>query len=336
MKKLLNLSAAAVTVVLVMLAGCAKNDSSAPTLTTTGVTNIQNTTATGGGIISSDGGQNVVARGICWATTHNPTTTNSNAPATSIGSGSFTVYMTGLTMGTTYYVRAWATNTVGTSYGNEVTFTTNNGTPVVTTAAVSTVQSTYAIGGGTVTNEGLSAVTNRGICWDTTHNPTINGPMSQAYQGGIGSFQAGASPLLPNTTYYLRAWATNSAGTSYGAEVSFTTPSDLLMGRPWYYTSYKILNYNGTSNTIDVLAANPCQSDNSYLFQAGGTYAYSEGSNVCSPSQAKVGTWQYAGGTAQLVFDGNTTFDIDSLTTDKLKMTMSTGISGTYEIVLHH
>jgi hypothetical protein len=124
MKRVLNLSTAAVIAVLLILAGCAKTDGSLATLTTSAVTNIQNTSATGGAVISSDGNKTVIARGICWATTHNPTVANFNTAATSVGTGSFTINMTNLTRGTTYYVRAWAANTLGTAYGNEVSFTT--------------------------------------------------------------------------------------------------------------------------------------------------------------------------------------------------------------------
>ena len=95
-----------------------------PTVTTAAVTNIGEHTATGGGNVTDDGGSPITVRGICWGTSHNPTTSNSHATSGS-GTGSFTVNMTGLAAHTTYYVRAYATNSVGTEYGNEVTFTTS-------------------------------------------------------------------------------------------------------------------------------------------------------------------------------------------------------------------
>ena len=99
-----------------------------PTVTTAQVTNIGQTTATGGGNVTDDGGSPVLERGICWSTSHNPTTSNSHATSGS-GTGSFAVNMTGLTAHTTYYVRAYATNSVGTEYGNEVFFTTQQEEP---------------------------------------------------------------------------------------------------------------------------------------------------------------------------------------------------------------
>ena len=96
---------------------------SMPNVTTTAVTNITLTTAICGGIVNSDGGATVTTRGVCWSTTHNPTTSDSHTTDGS-GTGNFTSSITGLTAGTAYYVRAYATNSVGTAYGNEVSFTT--------------------------------------------------------------------------------------------------------------------------------------------------------------------------------------------------------------------
>lgn len=94
-----------------------------PTVTTTSISSIASTTATSGGNVTADGGANVTARGVCWSTSHNPTTSNSKT-TNGTGIGSFTSSLTGLTAGTTYYVRAYATNSAGTAYGNEVSFTT--------------------------------------------------------------------------------------------------------------------------------------------------------------------------------------------------------------------
>ena len=95
------------------------------TVTTNTITNITQTTASGGGNVTATGGVNVTERGICWSTNHNPTTSGSHSSSGS-GAGSFTVSMTSLTANTTYYVRAYAINNVGTAYGNEVSFTTLN------------------------------------------------------------------------------------------------------------------------------------------------------------------------------------------------------------------
>jgi hypothetical protein len=95
----------------------------APTVTTVAISNIDKTTATGGGNVTADGGATVTARGICWSTSQNPTISGSHT-TDGTGTGSFTSSMTGLTANTTYYVRAYATNSAGTAYGEQVSFTT--------------------------------------------------------------------------------------------------------------------------------------------------------------------------------------------------------------------
>ena len=95
----------------------------APTVTTTAISNIDKTTATGGGNVTADGGANVTARGICWSTSQDPTIAGSHT-TDGTGTGSFTSSMTGLTANTTYYVRAYATNSASTVYGEQVSFTT--------------------------------------------------------------------------------------------------------------------------------------------------------------------------------------------------------------------
>lgn len=97
-----------------------------PTLSTTTVGNITATSASSGGNISSDGGATVTARGVCWSTSANPTIADSKTTDGS-GTGSFTSNLTGLITGTLYYVRSYATNSAGTAYGNEVSFTTGSG-----------------------------------------------------------------------------------------------------------------------------------------------------------------------------------------------------------------
>ena len=99
------------------------NPAVAPTVTTTAISNIDKTTATGGGNVTADGGATVTARGICWSTSQNPTISGSHT-TDGTGTGSFTSSMTGLAANTTYYLRAYATNSAGTAYGEELSFTT--------------------------------------------------------------------------------------------------------------------------------------------------------------------------------------------------------------------
>jgi uncharacterized protein (TIGR02145 family) len=193
-----------------------------PTLTTTAVTSISLTTAVSGGNITNNGGGTVTASGVCWATTATPTISNF---ITSGGTptGTYISNLTGLLPGTTYHVRAYATNSAGTAYGNEIIFTTSQVVvPTLTTAAVTSITLTTAISGGNITADGGAAVTARGVCWSTTANPTITDPKSSDATG-TGTFASNLIALLPGTTYHVRAYATNSAGTAYGNDVSFTT-----------------------------------------------------------------------------------------------------------------
>lgn len=194
-----------------------------PTVTTAPVTNIGEHTAMGGGNVTSDGGSPITERGICWSTSHNPTTGGNHATS-GTGTGSFSCTMTGLTSGTTYYVRAYAVADGQTMYGNEVSFTTIT-LPTVTTSQVTNIGEHTATGGGNVTDDGGSPITVRGICWGTSHNPTTSN--SHATNGsGTGAFTVNMTGLTAHTTYYVRAYATNSVGTEYGNEVSFTTQQE--------------------------------------------------------------------------------------------------------------
>jgi uncharacterized protein (TIGR02145 family) len=192
------------------------------TLTTTAVTSITLTTAVSGGNITANGGGAVTARGVCWATTANPTISGS-VTTDGTGSGSFISNITGLLPGTTYHVRAYATNSAGTAYGNDLPFTTSPVViPVLTTTAVTTIATTTAASGGNVTSDGGGAVTARGVCWATTANPVATG--NHTSDGtGTGVFTSNLTLLTSGTTYYVRAYATNSAGTGYGVQQIFTT-----------------------------------------------------------------------------------------------------------------
>ena len=193
-----------------------------PSVTSTGISNITNTTAIAGGELADDGGTPVLERGICWSLNPDPLISDNYADAGS-GSGSFLALLSGLTSNTTYHVRAYAANATGAAYGEDITFTTiTYPLASVTTAAVSSVSYTTAISGGNVTSDNGSSITSRGICWATNPLPTA-ADSKYTEPGGTGSFIANLSGLIGGTTYYVRAFAINGGGTSYGNQVSFTT-----------------------------------------------------------------------------------------------------------------
>ena len=193
-----------------------------PTVTTDNLTNIKATTANCGGNVTFDGNSVMTASGVCWSTNSNPTI-NDNKTADGSGIGSYFSKLSNLLGNTTYYVRAYATNEKGTSYGDEKCFTTLGlFLPMVTTEDVTNVRTHSAICGGNVTFDGNSTISARGICWSTSPNPTINN--NKTNKGSVtGAFSSTLDGLKDGTTYYVRAYATNEKGTAYGEEKNFTT-----------------------------------------------------------------------------------------------------------------
>lgn len=190
-------------------------------VSTNSISEITASSAVSGGNVTHDGGDNITARGVCWATTQNPTISNSHT-SDGTGTGEFTSHITGLDNNVTYYVRAYATNSNGTAYGEERTFTTQEGLATITTYNVINITDNSAVSGGNITDDGGFSITARGVCWSTMQNPTTTN--AHTTDGtGTGSFTSNLESLNYNTTYYVRAYATNSNGTSYGEEKVFTT-----------------------------------------------------------------------------------------------------------------
>ncbi|MCQ2317532.1 MAG: DUF1566 domain-containing protein [Bacteroidales bacterium] len=250
------------------------NPSTPPTVTTSTPSNISTNSATCGGNVTSDGGASVTARGVCWSSSQNPTISNSHT-TNGTGTGSFTSNITGLTENTTYYVRAYATNSVGTSYGTQKSFTTTSGgggggsatPPTVTTVTPFDIAINSAACGGNVTSDGGATVFERGICYSTSQNPTTSNYTVQS-GSGTGSYNCYMTGLNQNTTYYVRAYAINSEGTAYGYQESFTTNSEPING--WlYYDDGNGIDALGFNNGGTIYWANMFPS--SMLTQYAGT-----------------------------------------------------------------
>ena len=230
MNKVINRLFIGLFSVLLLFIGCVKEDLrppedrivGEPVVTTADVTDIAASTAKCGGEVVMEKGYELSARGVCWSTSPNPTI-GDNHTVDGEGKGSFESDISGLTESTTYYIRAYATNEYGTGYGEEKSFTTSAKTlPQITTANVTSITTNTAVCGGNVISDGGGTVTARGVCWSTSPNPTISN--SKTTDGtGTGSFTSNITGLTANTTYYVRAYATNEYGTGYGEEKSFTT-----------------------------------------------------------------------------------------------------------------
>lgn len=180
------------------------------------------------GEVLSDGNATVTSRGVCWNQTGNPDVSDSKATAGE-GIGRFVSTISSLTPGTQYYVRTYVTNVHGTAYGEQKNFTTLD-YPKVKTGDVSDITTTSAVVNASVVSDGGAAITERGVCWSKSQNPTTkndhyaNGTVEKDISVHITNLEHG-------TTYYVRAYATNSVGTSYGKEMTFKTLVPFVCGK---------------------------------------------------------------------------------------------------------
>ena len=194
-------------------------------LKTDEVTNITHNAATCSATISRTGGHTITERGVCWATTNNPTINSSHASSSETGS-SFSVRMTGLDAETTYFVRAYIKTDKGDCYyGTELTFRTIHEVFLAQISAtqVSNVKHNAATFSADITSTGNGTIADAGFVYSTSPNPQTT---SQKLSGGKNTkLNATVSQLKPETTYYVRAYVINEAGTAYGEENIFITPA---------------------------------------------------------------------------------------------------------------
>ena len=204
---------------------------SVPTVTSPSASSITTSTASLSANITSAGvPATITGRGVCYGTSPTPGTNCTTDGGTT--TGVFSINASSLLSGILYYFRGYATNATGTGYSSDGTFTTNQ-IPTVTTPTSSSITATSAILGANVTSLGVpSSISARGTCWGTTASPTTN----CSAEGGTttGVFTHTRTGMSPNTTYYYRGYATNTTGTSYSADGTFTT---LALSLPTVTTS---------------------------------------------------------------------------------------------------
>ena len=226
----------------------AESTAQVPQINTLLPENITTSSAMLGGEISLDGGSAILTRGFVWGTDENPTLAlNGGLVEKGSGLGVFTETITGLTPGTTYWARAFATNSEGTAYGVQkmIEVPSALSLPTIQTRTVSSVSETTAVVGGTVTSGGGALVTARGVVWSTSSNPSIITNEGLLNIGeGTGTFASTLEHLQSRTTYYVRAFATNSQGTAYGNQFEFTT----LVGIDLEYGLVAFYPFNGNAN----------------------------------------------------------------------------------------
>ncbi len=185
------------------------------------------------GTLVSTGSAEVTRYGVCWGTSSSPSVGSGNF--TNLGdtmeAKSFESIVTGLQSSTKYYFRTYAENSVGISYSSNSISVTTKGMPAkagVTTGNVTEITGTSASVSGSITDVGNTTVTAYGHVWGTMSQPVLeSGKYTQlSTTEQPKSFNSELTDLEQNTTYYVRAYATNEMGTSYGSTVSFSTTKD--------------------------------------------------------------------------------------------------------------
>jgi len=219
-----------------------------PVVATSSTTNINSVSATVGGNVSFDGGSTVTSKGICYSRNSNPSLADSVVLNPSGGAGSFSLPLTNLAATSTYHIRAFAINSIGTAYGGDSSFTTLALTsPTVTTSNAFGIGASSANSGGVVTSSGGALLISRGIVYSTSPGPTLANSTVNDGNLSLGTFTSLMTGLLPDTTYYVRAFANNAfAPVAYGNEISFTT---LTSG--FFAASYTFDSVKTTSGLID-------------------------------------------------------------------------------------
>lgn len=177
-------------------------------LTTENVVDIIGNSATSGGDIMLTTDLEVIERGVCWSKSNNPTISDQYT-SDGNGTGNYISYITDLETNTTYNVRAFmkVKNNDVVYYGNEISFTTTDELyPIIKTRDVTNITSTTAICGGIVLHWGNPVITERGVCWNTSENPTVKNYYTRDGLDG-GDYISEIKELTENTTYYVRAYA---------------------------------------------------------------------------------------------------------------------------------
>ena len=215
-----------------------------PTVTTEAATAISSTQGQLNGYVVEHPDYPVTERGFLFA--DNTQFNGAVEYSTGAGSGQFHYTVSNLQLATRYYYQAYAQSAMGITYGDVLYFDTQAEMPTVLTLDVMDVKASKATVTGNVTATGGAYVTHRGVCWSTAQNPTLND--SHTDDGnGLGVFTSHITGLTPDTTYYVRAYATNSVGTVYGVELTFTTQP------PFYCGIDTLTDYDGNVyHTVEI------------------------------------------------------------------------------------
>lgn len=202
-------------------------DSSYPTVQTVGATDINSQGATLSGSVLSDNGASITERGFVYMQGTGTPTTDSYKLKVSGKTGEYTGSLSGLEPNKKYSFRAYAVNSKGTAYGEVMSFSTVTGLPKVSAVDVSKIASTSATLTADVTDHGGETVSEVGFYYslDPAVDDETSVKVTRNYAGG--AFSTSLTDLSVFTTYYVKAYAVNSAGVAYSSVVSFKTLADV-------------------------------------------------------------------------------------------------------------
>lgn len=219
-----RLTKAFVAIMLIMMSIIVSGCKPDPVITVTTYTprDITMSSAVCGAEVLVPQGFTVDELGVCWSFYQNPTVSN-NRKSTSNWSEPFVCALSDLEAGREYHVRAYALCGGECCYGEDKSFTTKAELPLVTTFNVTNITHSTASGGGEVTYDGGLFVSECGLCWSTAEEPTLEDGHCASNSVGCGEFYVEMTGLIENTTYYVRAYAINELGISYGEQVFFAT-----------------------------------------------------------------------------------------------------------------
>ena len=234
------------------------------------------------GEVSDNGGYAVTERGICYSLIHSEPTILDTKVTSGSGNGTFSASVTELSPSTSYYVRAYATNSIGTAYGEVIIVTTKDGVALVTLGAFANITALTATGQVTVTNAGGATLQSCGICWSTTPNPTTANQKTVASGKVLNTaYTCNMSNLNPSTLYYVRAYATTDLATSYSTQKTFTTASGLPV----------LTTTQPTATSVNITSGGNITSDGGYPIIARGVcYSMSNSEPTLNDAYTTSGT----------------------------------------------
>ncbi|MBR5810660.1 MAG: hypothetical protein IKY36_04700 [Bacteroidales bacterium] len=222
-----------------------KTTSTAPSVSTIGYTKLSATSAELSGQVMDDNGENITERGFVWVKGTSTPTTSSSKQSVEGTVGDYTATITDLEPNQIYSFRAYAINSKGTAYGDVMQLQIAVTLPTVTTNEVIGITNTTATSGGVIISDGGGEILAKGVVWSMRQNPTLESSNMTNEGEGTDAFTSQLSGLTPGIPYYVRAYATNVMGTTYGEEKQFTTTGE-IQGTPLEASNSFIISNAGT------------------------------------------------------------------------------------------